>query len=208
MRERASFFWVKLQLSLKTIGWVMSQWRYAALALAIAVLFFELMYWLFNLSFLGIILASGNVTFLEKLNVLASPVQSIASVSGVHTLILMLLLSLLQGISIAMLTYIIRHQRKLDANLVGGSSLVGLLAIIGIGCPACGTSLLTPIVALFVSGSAVAVSERIIIFLLPFALAVGLYGLYAVGLKAANIRTKVHGSSNETLALVNVNDLQ
>lgn len=208
MRGRAGFFWVKLRLSTKTVGWLLSQWRYSALALVIALVFFELMYWLFNLSFLGTILASGNVTLVEKLNVLASPVQSIASVSGIQTLLLMLLLSIVQGISIAMLTYVVRHQKKLDAELLGGSSIVGLLAIIGIGCPACGTSLLTPIVALFVSGSAVAVSEKIIIFLLPIALLVGLYGLYAIGLKAAHIRTRVHGSPHETLAIVNVNDLQ
>lgn len=193
MQTKLRFFWVKLKLSARTLGWLLLQWRYSLLALVVALLFFELMYWLFNLNVLGIILGSGNVSLGEKLAVLMSPFHSVAQASGTYLFVLMLLVSFVQGVAIAALTYIFRHQKKVDPNLVGGSSLVSLLAVLGLGCPACGTSLLTPIVAIFVSGSAVAVSEKIMQVLLPFALLVGLYGLYVVGLKAAGARVAANG---------------
>lgn len=137
---------------------------------------------------LGTILWSGNVSFADKLSVLLSSFRSVAAASGVLLFTLMLLVSLAQGVTIASLTYIFRHQNKIDTSLLGGSSVVGLLALLGLGCPACGTSLLTPLVAIFVSGSAVAVSEKIMNVILPFALLMGIYGLYVVGLKLANVR--------------------
>lgn len=190
MKQKLKFFITKLQLSMRTIGWVLTQWRYALLATAFAILFFELIYWLFNLSVLTTILTSGNVTPLEKLEVLASPVQAIASAEGMTTALLILILAIIQGINLAVLTYTIKHQPKVDQKLVGGSTVVTFLAVLGLGCPACGTSLITPIVAVFVSGSAVAVSEKIAAIVTPIALLVALYGMYVVGLRAATIRAQ------------------
>lgn len=190
MQQKLKFFITKLQLSVRTIGWVLTQWRYALLATAFAILFFELIYWLFNLSVLTTILTSGNVTPLEKLEVLASPVQAIASAEGMTTALLILILAIIQGINLAVLTYTIKHQPKVDQKLVGGSTVVTFLAVLGLGCPACGTSLITPIVAVFVSGSAVAVSEKIAAIVTPIALLVALYGMYVVGLRAATIRAQ------------------
>ena len=66
--------------------------------------------------------------------------------------------------------------------------MVGILALVGLGCPACGTSLVTPIVAMVASGSAVAVAESITRIALPVALVAGVAGLYYAGLQAANVR--------------------
>lgn len=175
-------------LSVKTHWWLLRRWKYAVLALFAAFLFFELIYWLFNTSVLRIVLSSTNLNILEKLRFVFDPLWSLGSTNGVYTAVLMILLSLVQGQSIAALIYTIRHQQKFDPAAIGGGSIAGLLAIIGLGCPACGTSLVTPIVAIFVSGSTVAVSESITRIALPLALIVGLYGMYAIGLKAATAR--------------------
>ncbi len=185
---KLSFLRLKLILSAKTVWWVLGQWRYALLALVVALAFFELIYWLFNLSTFTTVLTSSGLSMGEKFRFVVDPLFSLGQTNGMYTAILMLLVSLVQGINISVLTYTIRHQQKLDAAAVGGSSFVGLLAIIGLGCPSCGTSLLTPIIAIFVSGSAVAISESITRISLPIALAVGLYGLYVIGLKAAGAR--------------------
>lgn len=100
----------------------------------------------------------------------------------------MITLAIVQGLSLAALVYAIRHQPKTDGKMLGGSAFVGLLAVIGLGCPACGTSLITPIVAIFLSSSAVAVSEQIATIALPLATAVGLYGLYVIGLRLSTIK--------------------
>ncbi len=188
MKDRLAFILIKIQLSLKTIGWILRKKRYVAVSVIAAVLFFELIYWSLNLSVLITIIFSNNVTLIEKIAVLISPIQSIISTNGVWFLIIMILLAAVQGVSLAMIIYVVRHQRKIDDKLIGGNSFAALLAIIGLGCPSCGTSLLTPVVALFASGSAVAISETIAIFVFPFALIVGLFSLYSIGLKAANIR--------------------
>jgi hypothetical protein len=152
------------------------------------VAFFELIYWLFNIDLAILLFGNPSISIAKKLEVFVSPLTTISNENGTFATMQMWLISIIQGINIALLTYIVRHQRKLDAGAIGGSSFVGILAIIGLGCPACGTSLVTPIVAMFASGSAVVVSESIVAIVLPLAILIGLYGTYSLGIKAANVR--------------------
>ena len=189
MKSRLRLFRVKLTLSLKTLWWLFLQWRYLALSMLAAVAFFELIYWMFNLAVLQTIMTSPGLSVLEKLSVLVSPLSALKEASGALTLILMVLLALLQGLNIAALTYTMRHQQKVDAQILSGSTFTGLLAAIGLGCPSCGTSLLTPVIALFVStGSATQISEQLTLWMLPLAIIISLYGLYVLGLRAATAR--------------------
>ena len=190
MRVKTKLQFIKLKASVaaKTHWWLLRQWRYGTLALGAGFVFFELIYWLFNTSVLRIVLSSAHLGLLEKLHFLVSPLWSLASTNGAYTAVLMLAVSTVQGQSVAALVYTVRHQQKFDPAAIGGGSVAGFLAVIGLGCPACGTSLVTPIVAIFVSGSTVAVSESITRIALPLALLVGVYGLYAIGLKAASGR--------------------
>ncbi len=190
MNPKLALLITKVKLSFNTVGWVLAKWRYALLALVTAFLFFELIYWMFNLGILFTILGSGGVSVIEKINVLLSPIQSITSTNGIFVALLMVILSILQGVNIAVLAFTMRHQQKVDPTLLGGSTLVGLLALIGLGCPACGTSLITPVVALFVSTSAVAISEKIMLVMLPLAIIIGLYGIYVLGLRASTARAQ------------------
>ena len=206
MKDRTALLSTKLKLSAKNIGWLLSSWKYAVLAAVVAVVFFELIFWLFNASTFWTIMVSSGVSVSEKFNVLLSPFEAIGQASGVWLLSMMVILALLQGVSIAALAYVIRRQKKIDDKLVGGSSLITLLAIVGLGCPACGTSLITPIVALFVSSSAVAVSETITAFVTPLAVGIAAYGVYVLGLQIANTRTRT--AQEQRVALVNVNGLQ
>lgn len=188
MKNRYEFLKIKARLSLKTVMWIMSKWRYAIAALLISIFFFELIYWVFNLNIFWSVISSTKISLFDKLSFMASPLESVVQLSGYASAITMILLSITQGISIAILIFIIRHQKKVDSEMVGRSSLIGILAIIGLGCPACGTSLLTPIIAIFVSGSAVTVSEQITIITLPIALLISIYGLYTLGLKGATVK--------------------
>lgn len=185
---RAALLQAKLRLSLRTIGWLLGQWRYAIVALIAGVAFFELIYWLFNFDLAVLLFGNPSIGIMKKVDVFLSPLTTISNQNGIAATIQMWIIALLQGVNIALLIYVVRHQRKLDAGAIGGSSFVGVLAIIGLGCPSCGTSLVTPIVAMFASGSAVVVSESIVAVALPLAIVIGLYGVYALGLKAANVR--------------------
>lgn len=188
--QKLSFILLKIKMSAHALGWLFSKKTYLLFAVLIAILFFEFMYWAFNFDAFRVIMLSSNVSFTEKLNVLLSPIEAIGAASGVVVVGMMISLSVLQGVNIAALTYIIRHQQKVDSKLLGGGSFVGILALIGLGCPACGTSLITPLIAVFVSGSAVAIAEQITLIALPFAIAMSLYGMYVLGQRLATVRAQ------------------
>jgi hypothetical protein len=181
---------LKARVALGGLWWLMKKPLYLILAFIIAFMFFELTYWLFNLEVLRILLSSPLLSIVEKFEVLVSPIEAIATASGRTIIGMMLFLALLQGISIAALVYILRHQRKVDSKLLGGSYFVSLIAIVGLGCPACGTSIVTPLIAIFASSSAVAISETVTTIALPFALLISVYGLYSVGQRVASVRAE------------------
>lgn len=185
---RITLLKLKFMLAAKTVGSVIRQPRYGLMAMVTAWLFFELVYWAFNMSALRTVLVSTAVPFADKLAVLTSPFTAIFDASGVATGTVMVLLAIVQGMNVALLAYIMSEQRTINAKAVGGGSLVGILALIGLGCPACGTSLVTPLVAMVASGSAVAVAESITRIALPVALVAGVVGLYFSGVQAANVR--------------------
>jgi hypothetical protein len=185
---RLALLQLKAKLAAKTVGAIMAQPQYALMAMLAAWLFFELVYWMFNMSALQAVLASSSVSPGDKVAVLASPFTAIFAASGMFVGAMMVLLAIIQGINIAVLAYIMSQQRTINAKAVSGGSLVGILALVGLGCPACGTSLVTPIVAMVASGSAVAVAESITRIALPVALVAGVAGLYYAGLQAANVR--------------------
>lgn len=190
MRLKLQLFFMKFKLSFKNLFWLLQKYNYLALAILAAIVFFEFVYWVFNLNVLSSILFSSNVSTLDKLDTLISPFTQLADANGSSIFMSMILLSMIQGIAIAGLIYVIKNQDKPDAKLIGGGSFVGLLAIIGLGCPACGTSLLTPLLALVVSGSAVSLSEVITRFTLPLSIVIGIYGLYVLGQRLAALRAK------------------
>ena len=188
MKPRVALFLTELKLSLRTLGWLYAKWQYTLLGVIAGVTFFEAIYWLFNLPVLTTVIFSGLLTLTEKATVLASPFTAVSGVSSTFMFGMMLLVADIQGFSIAALTYAIRHQARGEGKLIGGSTVTALLAMIGIGCPACGTSLLTPIIAFFASSSAVSISEQMTSVALPLAAIIGLYGLYAIGLRISTIR--------------------
>ena len=181
-------FHMKLKVSTYTLAWLSRRPKYLAFALGVSLLFFEFVYWMFNLPMLWTLLTSLRLSLMDKLALFTGPFTYVQNQNGLVTFSLMIGLALIQGLSIAAVVSAIRHQPKTDSKLLGGSAVVGFLALVGLGCPACGTSLITPIVAIFVSGSTVAVSEQITAIALPAALLIGLYGLYVVGLRASTVK--------------------
>jgi len=135
---------------------VFSNARYLVIASTIALVVYTLALWLPNVRLILDILFSGTVSFSEKLSFLWSLYGSIATnftlVSATYTI----LISILFGMSTALITYYIKKRRTL-----GGSgatlSIGGLISgVFGIGCAACGTFLLTSFLTLFGAANALA----------------------------------------------------
>lgn len=180
----------KLILSLRSAWSVLVQPRYAALAVVFGFVFFEIVYWAFNLSILRVVLGSG-LGVGEKTVFMLSPFKDIFTTTGGLVGTLMILVAVVQGINLSMLVYTVKHQKKLNAGVIGGGSIAGLLAVVGLGCSACGTSLLVPIVTIFASTSAVAISEKITVIAPLLAVIVGLVGVYYLGIQVANVKAKL-----------------
>jgi hypothetical protein len=170
------------------VVYVLRLWRYTILAIFITLLF----------AFVLTLVTSGSTDF--KLLVSALPITdklgvlgdvfvriftNLTSLDGVATL----LLSLLQGVAVALLVFNFKHQHKLDGESVAGSGLAGLIAMLGLGCSACGTSLLMPIVTLIFSSGAYAVAETVGRAITVAAFLLVLYATRRLGLQVFAITT-------------------
>tara|TARA_B100000508_G_C11462412_1_gene279859 strand:+ start:2732 stop:3283 length:552 start_codon:yes stop_codon:yes gene_type:complete len=127
--------------------------RYLLTAIVVAVSVFTLAVWLPNFSLLGQVLhpdSAGSVS--EKASFLWSLYGSIGTnftvVSATYTIII----AVLFGVNISLLAYYISRMRG-GVRGVGSTSAAGIgglvSGIFGIGCAACGTFILTSVLALF-----------------------------------------------------------
>jgi hypothetical protein len=124
---------------------VFNEWTYALIAVLVAFVVFVLATWLPNLELVWKIIASPSVPLLDKVNVLASLVGSIRTNFSDFSAVSTIAVAVLFGVNTAMVTYYVRLRRRLS---------------LGIGCAACGTFALGPILS-FVGATG-------LITLLPF----------------------------------------
>lgn len=73
-------------------------------------------------------------------------------------------------------------QRSILKDL-GGTGIAGVLSVLGLGCAACGTSLVTPILTFLFATSSVAVAEEVGLYSAVLALVASLVTVYLAGLK-------------------------
>lgn len=177
----------KIRLSFKSSWSVLTRWRYAVLAVLVAYIFIQILYWLLNASLFWYFLSVPTLNIPEKIEVFSSIVVSYLGSLPLWQAITVIVLSLVQGAVIAVLTYTIRSQQKIDKKAFGGSTLASVVAMFSVGCVSCGTSIIAPIVGIFASGATASLSEAINKVAIVIGLLIAIYALYAVGLSAARI---------------------
>lgn len=160
--------------------------RYALLAAIVAFGFAVIVFLLINYGFYGSLLFS-KLSIIDKINVLGNMITQM-SVDLLTTLdgLLLLIVSLLQGISIAILVFVIKKNRQpgnaAPARQLGVSGFTAVAAAIGLGCVPCGTSILLPIISVFLSGSVAASAiNGVSLAILVLALLLSLYALSRTG---------------------------
>jgi hypothetical protein len=94
---------------------------------------------------------------------------------------LILLLSICQGVAIALLVFNFREQHHVDDKSLLRSSVASVIAIVGAGCPMCGTSLLIPLLTTIFSTSAYVIFDSISNFVMLIAFALMLFALRRLG---------------------------
>lgn len=181
------YFLIKLKLSLKSVGTVIVRPLYAGYAFISAFLFMQLILWGTNFSLAQYILTTGNISFVSKVDFFASSTRDVFANIFIPANTLLIIVSVLQGLVISTLLYVIKYNRSVDKKALGGSVFAAALATIGLGCVACGTSLLVPIVAIFASSSAAVITKSLTTPVLILSIFISLFSLYKAGLQASTV---------------------
>lgn len=168
----------RIKLSLRGIASVLKVPKYLILAIIVGMLFSQFIFWLLNLGLLQYIITTATLTFAEKLKFFLE--MTLVFIETANTLqgFLLLSISILQGIAISLIVYSFRSAGRIDRKSMSGSTLASLGAMIGLGCAACGTSLIVPVIAIFFSGSAYAIADTVGIYASIIALLVAVYVVY------------------------------
>jgi len=140
---------------------VFSDSKYIALALAITVSVFAFAVWLPNWRLIFIVLTSPSVSFTEAINVMFGLFLSIGTNFTIVSASYTVAIAILFGINISLLSYYVSVRKGSLPGRGGALGVGGLISgVFGIGCAACGTFILTSVLALVSAGG--------IITFLPF----------------------------------------
>lgn len=162
---------------MKTLGWMRLRFRVAMLALrqvfaspayvALAALaslsFLGILIWALNLQLLGFIFARPELSLLEKLAFVGQGyVGYLMNLAGPLPFS-GLLFSILAGINLAMLVWVLRRQARAAGSGARRSGIASVAALLGSGCAACGTGILAPVLAAATAGGTVFSSTRFLL---------------------------------------------
>lgn len=168
--------------------------QYVIFALITSAVVFAFAVWLPNLPLIVRVMGHPGASFSQKLDLPISLLGSIATnfflLSASHTIAI----AILFGINVSMIVYFLR--RRVDEVKHAGvaTGLFGITSgVIGMGCAACGSFLLTSILSLFGASG--------ILALLP--LAGGEFGILGVILLAVSLYLTVKKIQDPTVCKVN-----
>ena len=159
--------------------------RYSVLAAGFSLLFAIIIFFAINGNFYGPLFLS-RLSIVDKFaiagNMLAELFkQGFTTPNGA----LLLIVSILQGLSLSVVIFTARRNKRNEQDVARQLSVSGIASIaaaIGLGCVPCGTSLILPIVTLFFSGAAAATAANVAgTIVLILALVLSLASLYKSG---------------------------
>ncbi len=167
---------------------VFKEWTYILIAVVVALVVFVFATWLPNLGLIWKITVSPSVPLLDKARILASLVGSIQTNFTVFSALYTIAIAVLFGVNAAMVTYYVKLQKRFSRQTGQASAAAGLGGLasgfFGIGCAACGTFVLGPILSL--------VGATGLIALLPFdGQEFGVFGVGILGFSIFLVAKKI-----------------
>lgn len=155
-------FWVsfldKTKVSLIGTVQVLTRWQYLLLTLCVAILF-SMLFGVLSVGSAKWNLLLSSLPTADKLSILGEALLSVLQNANTFAGFVVLLTVLLQGVVITLLVFTMKRQRKTQREReaisggVGESAFATIIATLGLGCSACGTSLVIPLIS-FISSSA------------------------------------------------------
>lgn len=172
---------LKLKISLRSALWVFRYPTYILIAFIGAFLVSGLIVWSLNLSLVKYIIFEAPLNFLQKIDFFSDAFRGIYSTYNSIQGTGIILFSILFGINLALLVYVLRNRGF--ESIPKKSGIGGFAAaIIGGGCIACGTSIIAPIIATSGAASTAFLTElsAILSWLGSILIAYSIYKLGAV----------------------------
>lgn len=163
---------------------------YILIAALGSVVFYELIFWFLNLGLLQYVVTSTDLSLGAKLDIFVGSYTGIISPPFVPLSVLLFTVSALQGLTLAGLIYTIRAARRANKGIVqgvGATGVAGLLSVFGLGCAACGTSLVTPILTFFFASSSTALAETVGVYAATLALVAAVVAAYLTGYRLSAV---------------------
>lgn len=139
-------------------GQVFRNPAYSTIAGILAVAAFLFSVWLPNFGLIGEVVQSSSISLGAKINFLASLIGGIKTNFSILSAGYIVLISGLFGVNVAMIIYYLRQKRTLVSKqelAVGAGGIAS--GVLGIGCAACGSFLLSGALSLGIASSAVAI---------------------------------------------------
>lgn len=185
----ASLGWLKIQTAAKNIGKVLLMPAYATTAVVGMFVVMGVILWSLNFDVLRFVLFESGISAYDKFTFFISVYKGIFSAFGNLQALSIIIFSVLFGINIAALSFVLFRQRSRKA--LTGSSVAGLgAAILGGGCIACGTSILTPVLTSLGVLGATAFTHSLGIILNVVGSVLIIWSLYRLGLLVGTILAK------------------
>ena len=173
---------IKLNLkhSFGVLGNFLSQYpKYLYIALAIGLVIYIIMFWAQNLQLLGYILSSSIIPLDVKIHLLSGTFTSIFSTGISWILLGTLIVSLIQGILISEILFIIKQRQfSVVAKSAGGIGITSGLATFSMGCSACGTSIASSVLLAFGVPTATSIATAISYGTIFISLIISIISLY------------------------------
>lgn len=159
---------------------------YILLSLGVSVIFYEIIFWFLNLGLFQYLLTTPYLNLLDKLGIVVGSYTGIFTQPYSALAITLFVVSIIQGLAVSSIVYTIRQERQTNGDLIkglGGTGIAGFLSVLGLGCAACGTSLVTPILTFFFASSSIALAEKVGLASAVLAFVIAAITLYLAGLK-------------------------
>ena len=149
---------IRIKNSLSGFGTVMKQPKSIVIAFLVSFFMSGFIIWSLNFDLVKYILFEAPITAGEKARIFWDVQTGIYSAYRVSQASGIIVFSLLFGVNIAMITYVLKHGgfRSIPKKSGGGGLLLALLSG---GCVACGTSILAPVFATLGATSSTFVSN-------------------------------------------------
>jgi len=129
---------------------VLKNYWYVLLTLFIGVLIFAFSVLLPNLKLVGMVWGDGAISTTSKVVLLINLLGSITTNFTVLSAFTTISVAILIGVNVALMLYIYRRQKAgLSAGGVAVSTFGTVIGMFGVGCAACGSLILTALLATF-----------------------------------------------------------